>query len=128
MSFRKDITSFINNLKSNRNFAFKIKPNSFKRTIRILPKLLKYNYISKYIFKDGYIHIFKNTISNKVTLTFVPKHMSNVTYFELQSLMYKNPTCIFIASTSIGILDNDEMRKLEIGGSILFVIKYVNTL
>ena len=128
MTFKKNITNFVNNLKSNKNFTFKIKSSNFKCIHKILPKLLKHNCLSNYYVKDGYVYIQKHISSNYLTTAFVPKHLTNISYFALQSLMYKHPTTIFVVSTSVGILDNQELRNLRIGGAILFVIKPKNTL
>lgn len=128
MSFKQSINSFISNFRSTQDSVFKIKTTNAVSVFKILPKLLKYNCISRYCVKDNFIYVYKTIESSRLTTAFIPKHRSNVSYFELQSLMYKHPTVVYIVSTTVGILDNDEIIKLKIGGNLLFIIKYKNTI
>lgn len=126
MSRRSILNNLIANIKGTQNTFFKFKLKNLRTFLSVVLKLLEYGCITKYLFKeDGYIHIYKN-LNSSVTLAQVPKQLLYQKYHQLESLMSKNPTSIYIVSTSIGILDNFELRKLRLGGELLFIIKQKN--
>lgn len=127
MSKLAALNNLIANLKGTQDLSFSFKLKNLKIFLSIVPKLLEYGCIIKYtISTDGYIRIYKNNTAN-LTISQIPKQLTYQKYYQLEALMHKNPTSIYIVSTSIGILDNVELRKLRLGGKLLFIIRQSNS-
>ena len=127
MSNQAVLNNILANIKGTQNSHFKLKIKYIKTFLSIAYKLLEYGCITHYTISKGYIYIYKNIISN-LMISQIPKHLMYKKFYDLESLMHKNPTAVYIVLTSTGIVDNVELRKLKIGGSLLFIIKYKSEL
>ena len=125
--FRKILFKLINLLKT-----FK------KKELIVDFKYMKIQSILYVLQKYGIIYNYKICkVSNKLSITARRESLMDVrlinkvmyiSYYKLSSLIKKNPFCIFIISTTIGILDNEKILRLKLGGYFLFIIKPKNSL
>lgn len=126
--FRKTLFKLINLLKT-----FK------KKELVVNFKYMKVHPILYVLQKYGVIYSYKISKVNNNKLSIIARKESlmdvrlinkvmYISYYKLSSLIKKNPFCIFIISTSIGILDNEKILRLKLGGYFLFIIKPKNAL
>jgi ribosomal protein S8 len=125
--FRKILFKLINLLKT-----FK------KKELVVNFKYMKIHSILYVLQKYGVIYGYKlSKINNKLIIIArkeslmdvrLIKKIMYISYYKLSSLIKKNPFCIFVISTSIGLLDNEKILNLKMGGYFLFIIKPKNAL
>jgi len=121
--------SFLGRLKyANQHHKLFVIQRSTRSLSIILKILFKENIIKNYLIKNNYFYIFmrssyfyKSLIKGFV-LTSKPSKRVYVTFYELESILYKNKFCKLILSTDRGIMLGSDAIKLRLGGEILFKI------
>lgn len=124
--FRKTLFILINKLKTFKNKELVVNFKYMKMQ-PILYMLQKYGIIYSYKISKFNNKLIILTRNNSLMSVKMLKSFINVSFYKISALIKKNPFCIFIISTSIGILDNEQILKLKLGGYLLFVIKPNNS-
>ena len=122
MTFRKILSTFFNQLKTNKNKVFILKSVKYLRISSILNILQNYGIIYSFLIKDSKIHISCNQSQSLFIIKYINK-VKYLSFYKLKSLICKYPSSIFVISTNLGVLDNSKIFNLKIGGYLLFIIK-----
>ena len=123
MTLRKKLAILITSLKSSQKPFFQVNYIYFSKLSIILKMLVDHGYLFGVRIQNSKLVIQCKHTCNFYELKFVVSGRIYLSFYQLQAKIKKYPLSIFFISTSFGILDNNKILSLKVGGYLLLIFK-----
>lgn len=126
MTFRKKLANLSCYFNNDSKKKIKIKYLYYNKLNMLFKKLITEGYIYGFKIVNSELTVFCKPTFQRYKLKFITTNKRFLSYYQLESLIYKNPLTTFFVSTPVGILENKKIISLKLGGYLILILKAHN--
>lgn len=123
MTLRRKLGILTSSLKSSQQSSFKINYTYFNKLSIVLSMLINHGYFFGTKIHNSKLVIYCKQTSKFYDLKLIVSGRIYFSFYQLQAKINKYPLSIFFVSNTFGVLDNNKILELRVGGYLLLVLK-----